>query len=166
MEILLTDEQRLLQDSAATFFARLGGVKRTRDLRTSEHGFDRECVRKIADNGWIGLLASDASGGAALGPTELALILQQAGRALAPEPISQAMLAALIISESDDAAVRGRLLPSLLAGQALIISAIQEPSGGLDAEDTQMRVERRGGEWRLTGRRASCLARAQATASW
>jgi alkylation response protein AidB-like acyl-CoA dehydrogenase len=157
MEILLTDEQRLLNDSAATFFTRIGGVKRTRELRNSETGFDRDGLRQMADNGWLGLLVSEASGGAALGPTELALIMQQAGRALAPEPISHAMLAALIISESDDAAVRDQLLPCLVAGQTLIVSAIQEPSGSLDPDDMQTRLEARGSEWRLNGRKSFVL---------
>jgi len=80
MELILSDEQRLLADSAGKLFARLGGVKRARDLRDREAGFDREALRAMADNGWLGMLVAENCGGQQLGPTELALVLEQAGR--------------------------------------------------------------------------------------
>jgi alkylation response protein AidB-like acyl-CoA dehydrogenase len=157
MELILSNEQQLLADSAGKFFARLGGVKRARALRNSEAGFDRDCLRKIGENGWLGMLLPDDYGGLQLGPTELALVMQQAGRALAPEPISQVMLAALMIAESGDAAVRKLLLPSLAAGEAVIIPALQDPAGDTDLTDTKMTAERRGDEWRLNGRKSFVL---------
>jgi 3-oxochol-4-en-24-oyl-CoA dehydrogenase len=157
MELLLSDEQQLLADSAGRLFARLGGVKRSRALRGGETGFDRDGLRSMAESGWLRMLVPEDHGGLALGPTELALILQQAGRALAPEPIGQLVLAALMIAESGDAPVRDRLLPPLFAGEALIVPALQEQSAGIDAGDTQTRLERSGGEWRLTGRKSFVL---------
>jgi alkylation response protein AidB-like acyl-CoA dehydrogenase len=157
MELILSDEQRLLNDSAEKFFARLGGVKRARDLRSSEAGLDRECLRKMADNGWLGMLVPEKQGGQELGPSELALVMQQAGRALAPEPIAPIALAAVMISESTDAAVRDGLLRALVAGEAVIVPALQEPSGEIDLSDTTMQAERRGGEWRLTGSKGFVL---------
>jgi alkylation response protein AidB-like acyl-CoA dehydrogenase len=160
MELILSDEQRLLADSAGKFFARLGGVKRARDLRGSDAGFDRKALRATADNGWLGMLVAENCGGQQLGPTELALVLEQAGRTLAPEPISQAMLAALMISESGDAAVREQLLSSAIAGRSLIMPALQEQSAGIDAADTQTRLERAGSGWRLNGRKNFVLGAA------
>jgi alkylation response protein AidB-like acyl-CoA dehydrogenase len=157
MELILSDEQQLLQDSAEKFFARLGGVKRARELRNSEAGFDRESLRRIADNGWLGILVPEQAGGAQLGPSELALVMQQAGRALAPEPIAQVALAALMISESDDADVGDALLKALISGEAVTVPALQEPTGNVDLGDPDMTAERRGGEWRLTGRKGFVL---------
>jgi alkylation response protein AidB-like acyl-CoA dehydrogenase len=151
MELILSDEQKLLNESAEKFFARLGGVKRARQLRNSEPGFDRDSLRKMADNGWFGMLVPEDAGGQQLGPTELALVMQQAGRALAPEPITAVALSALVISESNDAPVRDALLPALLSGKAVTMPAFQEPSGDIDLGDSGMKAERRGGEWRLTG---------------
>jgi alkylation response protein AidB-like acyl-CoA dehydrogenase len=157
MELILSDEQRLLADSAGKLFARLGGVKRARDLRDREAGFDREALRAMADNGWLGMLVAENCGGQQLGPTELALVLEQAGRALAPEPISQMMLAALMISESGDAAVREQLLPAAIGGRSLIVPALQEQSAGIDAADIETRLERAAGGWRLNGRKGFVL---------
>ena len=157
MELILSDEQRLLSDSAEKFFARLGGVKRARELRNGQAGFDRDSLRKIADNGWLGMLVPEKDGGQALGPSELALVMQQAGRALAPEPIASVALAALMLSESNDAALRDGLLRPLVAGESVIAPALQDPSGDPDLTETDMKAERRGGEWRLTGSKGFVL---------
>jgi alkylation response protein AidB-like acyl-CoA dehydrogenase len=157
MELILSDEQQLLNDSAEKFFVRLGGVKRARELRNSEAGFDRDGLRKIAENGWLGMLVPEQEGGQRLGPSELALVMQHAGRALAPEPIAPMALAALMISESGNLAVRDPLMSSLLAGEAIIIPALQDLSGDVDLADTTMKAARCGTEWRLNGSKGFVL---------
>jgi alkylation response protein AidB-like acyl-CoA dehydrogenase len=157
MELILSDEQRLLDGSAEKLFARLGGLKRARDLRNSEAGFDRGHLRKIAANGWLGMLVPEAQGGQQLGPCELALVMQQAGRALAPEPIGSIALAAQMISESHDGAVCDALLQPLVSGEAVIVPALQDASGYIELSDTQMTADRKNGEWRLTGSKGFVL---------
>src|SRR5688500_2514593 len=151
MELILSSEQQLLYDSAGRFFERAGGVKRARSLRGSQAGFDRDTLRKIGENGWLGMLTPGQRGGQGLGPRELVLVMQQAGRALAPEPFGDAALAALMISETDDAAVRDRLMKPLIAGETVIVPALQDVSGDIDLAETKMSAARRGGDWRLNG---------------
>ena len=161
MELILSDEQQLLFDSAGKFFARLGGVKRSRDLRNGQASFDRDCMRKVGENGWLGMLVPEEQGGLQLGPCELALILQQAGRVLAPEPIGETALAALMISQSNDGAVRDRLLAPLMTGAAVVIPALQDPSGEIDLGETGMRAESKGDEYRLNGSKSFVLCAAE-----
>ena len=97
------------------------------------------------------MLLPEDRGGPQLGPRELALVLQQAGRALAPEPIGQTTLAALMISECEDAAVRERLMGPLVAGESVIVPALQELSGEFDPAGTGMQALHRNGERRLSG---------------
>src|SRR5262249_15266113 len=84
MELLRPDEQRLLQDSAVKFLDRIDGRKHARAWRGKDGGFDRKCLREIGELGWLAMLVPDKLGGMGCGPYELALLLQQAGRALAP----------------------------------------------------------------------------------
>jgi len=151
MELILSDEQQLLRDSAGKFFERMGGVKRVRQWRGGDVGFDRDCLRKIGDNGWLAMLLPEDQGGAKLGPRELALVLHQTGRALAPEPIAQITLAALMISECDDAVLRDRLIGPLVAGESVIVPAHQDMSGKIDSLNPGVKVAHHGSEWRLTG---------------
>src|SRR5262245_20990068 len=97
MDLLLSDEQRQLQSSVAKLLAQDGGVKRTRALRGKAAGFDRSIHTKMATDGWFSVLVPQQHGGLGLGPTEAALVLVEAGRILAPEPIAAAMLSAWAI---------------------------------------------------------------------
>jgi alkylation response protein AidB-like acyl-CoA dehydrogenase len=151
MELILSDEQQLLHDSAGKFFERLGGVKRVRQWRGGEIGYDRDCLRKIGDNGWLAMLLPEEQGGAKLGPRELALVLHQAGRVLAPEPMGEVALAALMISAGDDPALRGRLIGPLIAGESVIVPALQDLSGTIESANPGVTAVHQGGEWRLSG---------------
>jgi alkylation response protein AidB-like acyl-CoA dehydrogenase len=147
MELLLTDEQRLLQDSAVKFLDRIGGRKHARQWRGKGDGFDKKCLREIGELGWLAMLVPDKLGGMGCGPYELALLLEQAGRALAPEPIGAATLAAAAIAGSENEAARGALLAQATTGDALILPALQEaawdsdpmtPATTADAEATRI----------------------------
>ena len=122
-------------------------------------GFDPDSLRMSGTNGWLGMLVAEDAGGAGLGATELALVMQEAGRALAPEPIAEVALAGLIISGAP-AAARNPLLQQVMSGELVVIPAFQEPSAGLDLADTMMSAMPRDGEWRLSGRKSfvSCAS--------
>jgi alkylation response protein AidB-like acyl-CoA dehydrogenase len=82
VELLLTEEQLLLRDSAAKLFARVAGPKKLRALRESNSGFDRAAWDEIAKAGFLDVVA--------LGATELCLALEQAGAALCTLPVGPA----------------------------------------------------------------------------
>ncbi len=86
MELHLTSEQTLLRDSAAKFVA-AAGPKVARGFRQQDPSFAPARLREAADLGWLGILVPDGAGGLGLGLTELALVLQQAGRGLVCEPV-------------------------------------------------------------------------------
>ena len=132
MELLLSDEQRLLKESAAKFLDRIGGRKHARAWRGKDGGFDRQCLREIGELGWLGMMVPVELGGLGCGPYELALVLEQAGRALAPEPIGAATLTAAAIAESESDMVRGALLMPATTGEAPIMPALQETAWDTD----------------------------------
>jgi alkylation response protein AidB-like acyl-CoA dehydrogenase len=93
-------------------------------------------------------MVPEEAGGMGCGIYELALLLEEAGRALAPEPIGAATLAAAVIADSDNSAARDTLLPSLVSGEALVVPALQEiawetdptaPKTMLDGRATRLR---------------------------
>ncbi len=133
MELLLSDEQRLLQDSVAKHLAHEGGVKRTRGLRGKAGGFDRAAHARMGAEGWFGILVPQECGGLGLGATELALVLVEAGRALAPEPIASAALCASAIARSPDAAIRDEMLDGVMSGASIIVPAFDINGGGVRA---------------------------------
>lgn len=120
MELLLTEDQRLLQDSVAKMLAQAGGVKRTRDLRNNGAGFDKATYARMASEGWFSLLVPPDRGGLGLSLTELGLVMQEAGRALAPEPIAAAAASAVMLAECDEVRAAS-LMEAIVAGEALVM---------------------------------------------
>ena len=73
---------------------------------------------ELAAQGWLGLHVDEAHGGSGYGVLELAVVLEELGRALAPGPILPTMLAASVIAMSTNETARGELLPRLVNGDA------------------------------------------------
>ena len=79
MDLLLTEEQGMLRDSAATFTERHGGAARLRDMRGSETKINKDIWHQAAEAGWLAILAPESSGGLNLGITELCLVAEELG---------------------------------------------------------------------------------------
>jgi alkylation response protein AidB-like acyl-CoA dehydrogenase len=141
MELLLTDEQKMIRDSAATLLERTAGPKRARALRGEAHGFDRARWGEIAGAGWLSLLVPGEAGGLGLGHTELCLVAEEAGKKLLGDPLAPAAAAALALAEGEGAA-RAELLPGLLAGAAIVVPAFQEGPLGPDPAATTVKARR------------------------
>jgi len=124
MELLLSDEQKLLGDSAARFAERKAGPKAARAQRTTATGYDRALMGEVGDNGWLGILVPESAGGLGLGLTELALVLEQAGRGLITAPILATAISARTIAEGDSAELRDKVLPGLIAGTSIVLPAM------------------------------------------
>jgi len=116
---------RMIRDSASAF-APAGELARVRGLRYQAPGFDKAVWREMAGNGWLGLPLAEAQGGAGLGMAEYCALLEVLGAALVPEPFVPAVLAARLLS--------GELLAAQLAGERLLLPALQEQYDSLEPQ--------------------------------
>ena len=138
------DTLRMLRDSAADF-ATLDAA-RVRRLRGADPGFERGVWREMAGMGWLGVLIPEEYGGLGLDLRAAAIIAEQLGRALYPEPYStSAVMATLALLHGDSAELRQRLLPRLAAGEIVASLAWQDERGGLDIEQCAVSASERGG---------------------
>ena len=85
MQLVLSEDQELLAKTAADFVKERSPVARVRALRDAGDatGFSRELWREMAGLGWVGIPFPEDVGGAGMGLAELAVVLEQLGRALA-----------------------------------------------------------------------------------
>jgi alkylation response protein AidB-like acyl-CoA dehydrogenase len=95
----------------------------------------------LAELGWFGLVLPEEYGGAGLGFSHLAVVLEEAGRVLLPAPLLSTTLAALAISRGGSAAQHRELLPGLAAGERRATLAYVEPDGAWDVHATRARRE-------------------------
>src|ERR1043166_3545754 len=134
----VNDHERLLRDAVAAFCTRDTSLKRVRSWRGREPGFDRELWRKMAGLGWFGIALPERYGGAGLGFAEMAIVAEEVGAALLPEPVvAAAVLAARAILLGDSEALKQELLPGIIAGALVPALAWQEADGGIDPLSTQ-----------------------------
>ena len=149
MDLHLTSEQTLLRDSAAKFIG-AAGPKVARGFRQREPSFAPARLRQAGELGWLGILVPSSANGLGLGLTELALVLEQAGRGLVCEPIGFAAIAAAALAQ-------GRtphpMLERAMTGDALIVPALQERGYGDDPLAPRTRVAGNDGALRLTGQK-------------
>jgi len=154
MQFSLSEEQELLRQSTAAFVRDHSSLRRIRALRDNRDadGFSRDLWKQMADLGWLGIIFPPEYGGLGLGLRDLAVVLEELGRGLMPEPLlSCVLLGGQIIWRGGSAEQREAVLPALIAGDLLLALAYQEPDSRYDATRVTTRAERAGGGWRLHG---------------
>ena len=112
-----SDEAEMIRASAERFTAATDDAA----LRSCD-GFDMARWRDMADLGWHGVLAPQATGGLGLGASEMSILARAAGHARLPEPfIASSVTALTALREAGGAAG--------LMEQAVAGTAILAPSG-------------------------------------
>jgi alkylation response protein AidB-like acyl-CoA dehydrogenase len=147
MDLHLTSEQTLLRDSAAKFIG-AAGPKVARGLRQKDPSFSRARLKEAGELGWLGMLVPASADGLGLGLTELALVLEQAGRGLICEPIGFAAISAAALAQGH---TPHPMLERAASGEALIIPALQENAHGTDLLAPSTYASGTNGSLRLTG---------------
>lgn len=147
MELNLTPEQILLRDNAAKFVA-AAGPKVARRFRARDPSFAPERLRQAGELGWLGMLVPTSADGSGLGLTELALMLEQAGRGLVCEPLGLAVIGAAALAQGH---APHAMLEQTMSGAALVVPALQEAAHGVDPLKLQTHSQAADGSFRLTG---------------
>jgi 3-oxochol-4-en-24-oyl-CoA dehydrogenase len=154
MDLHLTSEQTLLRDSAAKFIA-AAGPKVARGFRGRQPSFAPVRLRQAGTLGWLGMLVPTSADGLGLGLTELALVLEQAGRGLVCEPIGIAAVAAAALAQGH---APHPMLQRAMRGDALVVPALQESVHGDDPLATRTQTAAGDRTPRLTGTKMSVCA--------
>jgi len=164
--LVLTEEQRLLRESANAAIAAKAPVSQWRKLRASAEsaGYSPEFWRECAEMGWAGVLIPQAYGGLEFGLVGAGLIAREMGRTLAASPfLSTAVMAARAITGGCTEAQKTRWLPKIAAGEAVISVAIDEEARHEPSRlATSAATSQKG--WRLSGEKICVLDGASADA--
>jgi len=157
MNFSLSEDQRMLVEAAQGFTRKQSPVSRMRKLRDDPIGWSPEVWRQIGDLGWLGLPFPEAVGGIGGKFVDLALVLEQLGATLVPEPIVPSLVAGIAIAAAGDAAQQAAHLAPMVAGRSSLALAWAEADGRYDAARVQTRAERTGGGFRLAGHKRFVL---------
>jgi len=153
MNFDLSDEQRMLAESATRYVREQCTLERKRDIARGDDGYSRERWAEFAGMGWLALPVSEESGGLGGGPVEVALLMEALGRGLVNEPVvDSVVLCGALLSHEQAQGRAGALLGALIGGDAVPTLAHLEAGERNEYEaavaTTARRVE---GGWQLSG---------------
>ena len=151
--MILTDDQRMLQDVVRPFMAEEGAIKpQLRHWRDSgcKDGFGHGLWKQLAELGLTGMLVPESAGGAGLGQVEANLVLEEIGRNLTPSPFLTTSVAAVRALEGS--AHAERWFPGIVAGETVAALAIDEGKRH-DPAGTMLEAKRQGNGFLLNGQK-------------
>jgi alkylation response protein AidB-like acyl-CoA dehydrogenase len=144
MEFGFTEEQEMIRQQAAECLKNECPIGFVRRLMESEHGHNEELWKKMVEMGWTGLIVPEAYGGVGLSFVELALVLEEMGRALVPgEFFSTVVLAGQTLLAATNEEQKQRWLIPLASGELKATVAVTESNGRWDASGVTVNAERR-----------------------
>ena len=152
MEFELTDEQRLIRETARDFTDN-EIVPRARDNDRNEH-FDLELIAKLAAQGYLGAIVPREYGGAGLDYLSYGLVVEQVGRGCSSMRTVVSVQTSLVCSALarwGTEEQKQTYLPKLCSGEWLGCFALTEPDTGSDAANQRTRARKTDGGWVING---------------
>jgi len=147
----LSEEQEALRRAAREFLARECPPALVRETAKTPDGVPRALYARMAELGWMGLAVPEKDGGLGLATLDLALVLEELGRAAAPGPFLATQLVTHALLRAGSAAQRKRWLPRLASGECFAALAYLEESDRHDADGIALAARRTRDGWRLAG---------------
>lgn len=130
MDFSFSEEQEMLKNTARNFLTKECPPSFVKDMIKDERGYSPELWKKMAELGWMGLVFPESYGGMEGGFLDLAVLLEEMGRALFPSPFfSSVILGGLPLLEGGSSKQKDEFLPSLVEGDMIFTLAITESSG-------------------------------------
>lgn len=146
-------EQNDLREAVRGLLARAyPDSEQRRSVVATDPGFDEKTWSRLAEMGLLGLPFAEEDGGMGAGPVEVALVAEEIGRVLAPEPFVEAVvLAGGLVAAQGSAEQKQELLGGLAEGTTLPAFAHAEPGTRWSASAAGVTAAPSGEGWALTG---------------
>jgi alkylation response protein AidB-like acyl-CoA dehydrogenase len=152
MNFGFNEEQELLRNTARKFFENECGSDTVRRLMETPEGISAELWKKLAEQGWLGLIYPEPYDGMGLGLVDLVVLMEEMGRAVAPGPyFSTVLLGGLAILEAGGEAQKKEWLPRIAAGDKRVSLAWMEPSAQLGPAGVTLTAVEKGAKYTLSG---------------
>ncbi len=155
MNFDLTNEQRQIREAVGQLCADFGDDYWL--AKDSEGGFPHDFHAAFAKAGWLGIAMPAEFGGAGLGITEAAIMMQAIAQSGAGFSGASAIhmnifgLHPVVVFGSEDQ--KRRFLPPLIAGTDRACFAVTEPDAGLNTLRLKTRAVREGDRYVVTGQK-------------
>ena len=155
MSYFLSEDQLAIRDAVEKLCANFDAEYWLE--RDTDGSFPSEFVDAIAEGGWLGIAMPEEYGGSGLGITEAALMMQAIAQSGAGFTGASAVhlnvfgLNPVVVFGTD--AQKQRMLPELIRGEKKACFGVTEPNAGLDTLSLDVRAERTGDGYLISGQK-------------
>ena len=155
MDFSYTPEQDAIREAIAKICAQFGDDYWLK--KDKEGGFPVELHQALARDGWLGIAMPEAHGGAGLGITEAAIMMQTISASGAGFSGASAVhmnifgLNPVVVFGTEEQ--KKRMLPGLIAGRERSCFAVTEPNTGLNTTRIKTKAEKQGSKYVVSGQK-------------
>jgi alkylation response protein AidB-like acyl-CoA dehydrogenase len=148
MDFEFSEDHVSLRDAVRRYVDKVYTFEHRRSI-VAKGGFDRAAYNALAELGLAGLCISDEHGGMGMGPVESMIVMEELGRGIALEPLSQTLIAGVVLQAFAPAALQSALLPALASGEKIVALALQERGARYQLAQIQAKATPSGTEYAL-----------------
>ena len=144
MDISPNEEQKMMLTTARKFLERECPKSLVRETYEDELAYSINLWRQVTELGWTALPFPEVYGGLGRSFLDLALILEETGRALAPIPLmATVVLGGLPILEYGSETQREAMIPKVINGELILTSALAGINGDYSRSAMAIAASRR-----------------------
>ena len=152
MNLTFTEEQEILRKFAKDFMTEKLPKKVLKELEPSAEGYSKEMWKEMADLGWMGLPFPEKYGGSDMTFLDLAVLLEEMGKAAMPGPyLPTVILGGMTIFKYGSEEQKQEYLPKISSGQTIITMAIDEPDKSITTPPDAVKATKDGDSWVIEG---------------
>ena len=153
MDFAFTDDQQNIREAVLRHCSQFSDEYWLEKDRSGE--FPTEFHKSMADAGWLGVAMPESVGGAGLGITEAAVMMQavaeSGGGMSAASSIHLPVFGLEPVMLYGTEEQQQRMIPPILSGEEKMCFAVTEPNTGLDTTSLKTRAEKVPGGYRVNG---------------
>lgn len=152
MDFGLTEQQEMLKKTARDFFTKELPKTAVKEIAQDPRGYPPDLWKKMADLGWMGLILPEEHGGSGASFLDLAILLEEMGRACLPGPfLSTVVLGASTIMDIGSEEQKKRFLPKIASGEIVLTLALAEPHAINRPNFFEVEAKHLGEDYLITG---------------
>jgi alkylation response protein AidB-like acyl-CoA dehydrogenase len=152
VDFSFSSDQKMIQETAASFVKKSSPVERMRKLREDALGWDKGVWRQMGELGWLGLPMPESVGGFGGKMVDAAIVLEQLGTTLVPEPyVASVILGGMSVAHAGTDAQQSELLGPMIEGATTLALAYTERGSRYDLFDVSTAASKRANGWSLLG---------------
>ena len=152
MDLTLSDEQRMLRESADRFVGETYTAEHRRKTAAEPKGFSDATWKQFAELGWLALPIAEDYGGLGGGATDVGILMEAFGRGLVTEPyLSTVVMGADLVGMVGRETQKQVVLPRVADGSLHLAFAHAERAARFDLGKVDTTATKTPDGWRLNG---------------